>query len=461
MPTVKGRHTYTVRVPRLPDEKIDENNHRVRRRAGGGLRTSACSTSKGRCGPSTAPRPAVPLQGPRRRVLRLVQTRPNVFVQRTNIEGLKLDGHPRRPGRAREVRRVRARRPGQHLLKPAQMEAAHQAGPRRGRAADARRLSQPGAGRLRRARRWKRRCRCSPGGRDIGQVTEPFLPALTPDGRAAPDLRQHRQVLPDADGAGRSAPGSPRWRAACGGGGQAGRDGPGGHPPSRRCRSWPSSRSARAARPSSPADTTRNWQQAPRALDQESPFSRFWGQTVRWLANRRTSRDRGRASTARTDKALLRARPARHDPRRRPRQGRRGDRPRRGLGAGPTGLGARVTPSRLAPVPGSAGQLQRHLRAEAAGRLRDRRRGQARQDRLACRADRGRGRPAQPGIRPARPGRRHARRKSPRRRTAAISISATRPSYRRAEPPGAAPAPDPRAAALLARGLLGGSSWAC
>jgi hypothetical protein len=33
-------------------------------------------------------------------------------------------------------------------------------------------------------------------------------------------------------------------------------------------------------------DTTRNWQQARKALDQESPFVRFWGQTVRWLANR-------------------------------------------------------------------------------------------------------------------------------------------------------------------------------
>ena len=28
MPTVKGRHTYTVRIPPVPEEKIAENNHR-------------------------------------------------------------------------------------------------------------------------------------------------------------------------------------------------------------------------------------------------------------------------------------------------------------------------------------------------------------------------------------------------------------------------------------------------
>ena len=33
-------------------------------------------------------------------------------------------------------------------------------------------------------------------------------------------------------------------------------------------------------------DTTRKWQQGPRAMDQDSPFLRFWGQMVRWLAGR-------------------------------------------------------------------------------------------------------------------------------------------------------------------------------
>jgi hypothetical protein len=33
-------------------------------------------------------------------------------------------------------------------------------------------------------------------------------------------------------------------------------------------------------------DTTGNWHQGPRALDQESPFLQFWGQMARWLAGR-------------------------------------------------------------------------------------------------------------------------------------------------------------------------------
>jgi uncharacterized membrane protein len=33
-------------------------------------------------------------------------------------------------------------------------------------------------------------------------------------------------------------------------------------------------------------DTTRNWQQSMRTLDRETPFLRFWGQTIRWLAGR-------------------------------------------------------------------------------------------------------------------------------------------------------------------------------
>jgi hypothetical protein len=33
-------------------------------------------------------------------------------------------------------------------------------------------------------------------------------------------------------------------------------------------------------------DTTRKWQQGPAVLGQDSPFLRFWGQMVRWLAGR-------------------------------------------------------------------------------------------------------------------------------------------------------------------------------
>jgi len=51
------------------------------------------------------------------------------------------------------------------------------------------------------------------------------------------------------------------------------------------------------------ADTTRAWQQVPRALEQKSPFLRFWGQAVRWLANRSDEVSSG--ITARTDKGYV------------------------------------------------------------------------------------------------------------------------------------------------------------
>ena len=50
-------------------------------------------------------------------------------------------------------------------------------------------------------------------------------------------------------------------------------------------------------------DTTRNWQQVPAALDQESPFLRFWGQMIRWLANRTEDVKAEGGIMARTDKA--------------------------------------------------------------------------------------------------------------------------------------------------------------
>jgi hypothetical protein len=50
-------------------------------------------------------------------------------------------------------------------------------------------------------------------------------------------------------------------------------------------------------------DTTRKWQQGPRALGQESPYLRFWGQMVRWLAGRSDSFEPGASLSASLDKA--------------------------------------------------------------------------------------------------------------------------------------------------------------
>ena len=51
-------------------------------------------------------------------------------------------------------------------------------------------------------------------------------------------------------------------------------------------------------------DTTWKWQQGPRALDQESPFLRFWGQMVRFLAGRSNPVEAKASITASTDKGF-------------------------------------------------------------------------------------------------------------------------------------------------------------
>jgi len=50
-------------------------------------------------------------------------------------------------------------------------------------------------------------------------------------------------------------------------------------------------------------DTTRKWQQGPRALGQDSPFLQFWGQMVRWLAGRTSAVENEASIVGNTDKA--------------------------------------------------------------------------------------------------------------------------------------------------------------
>jgi hypothetical protein len=51
------------------------------------------------------------------------------------------------------------------------------------------------------------------------------------------------------------------------------------------------------------ADTTRKWQQGESAVERESPFVRFWGQMVRWLAGRAETVKAQASVAAATDKA--------------------------------------------------------------------------------------------------------------------------------------------------------------
>ena len=91
-------------------------------------------------------------------------------------------------------------------------------------------------------------------------------------------------------------------------------------------------------------DTTRKWQQGPRAMDQESPFLRFWGQRVRWLAGRNANVETKASITASADKVYYEpGEPIRT----------LGHRPRQGRARAP------VTPEVVATVRGPDGHARR------------------------------------------------------------------------------------------------------
>jgi hypothetical protein len=141
------------------------------------------------------------------------------------------------------------------------------------------------------------------GGREIGQVNDAFLPLLTPDGSRHPIFGNIAGFFPTRGGAPKDA-GLPELDGCT------------------RIESARPSATVLAVHPTEAnqmpvlavqpldkgrtavfcGDTTRKWQQGPRALDQESPFLRFWGQMVRWLAGRATTVEAKASVTSSTDK---------------------------------------------------------------------------------------------------------------------------------------------------------------
>jgi hypothetical protein len=144
------------------------------------------------------------------------------------------------------------------------------------------------------------------GSRDIGQITDPFLPVLTPDGRAHPIFANIAKFFPTASGSAPALGGLPPLEGCV--------KVVGPKPTATVLASYPAASGTPmpvlAVQPAGKGraavftgDTTRNWQQAPRALNQESPFTRFWGQIVRWLANRNEPIKAEAGIAAHTDKA--------------------------------------------------------------------------------------------------------------------------------------------------------------
>jgi uncharacterized membrane protein len=303
VPTVKGSHTYTVRIPAVPEERIAENNHRsaVVQVVDSKIRVLYLEgTLRAEYGALVQ---RFLSKDPDLEFCALVQTRPSVFALRTNMQDLKLSGLPTdaatlerfdvillgdldssywKPGPlALLVNRVRD---GAGLLA---FGGYHGLGPG-GYGGTALEEILP----------------VFTGDHNIGQLTDPFLPVLTPAGKDHPILSSIGKFfptqgsppqaagLPPLDGCVRVSEARPGALVL------ATHPGEGGKMPVLAVQPAGKGRTAVFT-----SDTTRNWQQVPKAMDQESPFTRFWGQMIRWLANRTVEMKAEAGITARTDKA--------------------------------------------------------------------------------------------------------------------------------------------------------------
>ncbi len=301
-PTAKGRHTYTVRVPPDPEEKIVENNLRsaVATVAEAGIHVLYLEgTLRAEYGALVDRFLA---KDPDVEFCALVQTRPNVFLKRSNMPGLKLTAIPNDQATIDQFDVFIFGDLDSSYLRPKQQEMFIK-------------RIRAGAGAIMLGGYHT----LGPGGygetplgqvlpvelgkRDVGQSTDPFLPRLTPEGARHQIFTNIANFFPTQQGGAKTA----------------------GLPPLDGCTR------VEAARPSATllavnptesgfmpvlavqpldhgrtavftGDTTRKWQQGPRALGQDSPFLQFWGQTVRWLAGRSGPVETGASITANTDK---------------------------------------------------------------------------------------------------------------------------------------------------------------
>ena len=301
-PTTKGRHTYTIKVPPAGEEKIVQNNERsaISLVIEPGIRVLYIEgTVRAEYGALVHRFLA---KDPDLEFCALVQTRPNFFLRRTNIPGLQLAAIPQTEEQINQF----------DVFILGDLDSTYFRGPQQ--QLIAKRIRQ-GAGLIMLGGYHS----LGPGGyggsplgeilpvhlgsRDIGQVTDPFLPTLTPAGGRHPifsgiaeffptaQAEPKVEGLPPLDGCTRVE--GPRPSATV----LATYQGDGGSMPVLAAHPVDKGRVAVFC-----GDTTRKWQQGPRAMDKESPFLRFWGQTVRWLAGRSTEVTAGASITASADK---------------------------------------------------------------------------------------------------------------------------------------------------------------
>ena len=302
-PAVKGRHVYKVRIEPLGEEKIVENNER----SAAALVVESQIKVLYLEGTLRSEYGAIVdrflSKDPNIEFYALVQVKKNVFVKRTNMEGLTLESIPSDEATLNQFDVFIIGDLDSSFLSSSQQEAIvnrvknggglimlggyHSLGPGG--------YGNTPIGQI---------LPVELGDREIGQITDPFLPELTPDGRQHPIFANIArffptsgtvaadQQLPPLDGCTRvgQARAAATVLAIC---------------PVTAERTavvavMPVERGRTAV---FTGDTTRKWQQVPRVLDQESPFLQFWGQFVRWAAGRSEQIEAKASVTAATDKA--------------------------------------------------------------------------------------------------------------------------------------------------------------
>ena len=304
LPSVKGRHTYTVRVPPANGEKIVENNQRsaVSLVIEPGIRLLYLEgTLRAEYGTLVQ---RFLSKDPDIEFCSLIQTRRNQFSRRTNMPNLELNVIPSKPEEVAKFDVFIIGDIDSTYFKPEQQELIVN------RVKDGAGLIMLGGYHS-----------LGPGGydgspiggvlpvrlgrREIGQMTDAFVPALTPEGVGHPifsnvvgyfPTRQSPAKiagLPPLDGCTRVEAARPGAAVLAVYLSEAGTM------PVLAVQPVGKGRAAVFA-----ADTTWKWQQVPRAMGQDTPFLQFWGQVVRWLAGRSTEVKNEANVTAATDKGF-------------------------------------------------------------------------------------------------------------------------------------------------------------
>jgi uncharacterized membrane protein len=302
LPTEKGRHEFAARVIPPPGETITVNDRRAT--------WSQVVDAKLRVlyleGALRAEYGALVQRflskDPDLEFCALVQTRPGVFQARSNITGLALETIP---GDAETLGRFDV------ILLGDLDAAAWKSGAMEAVATRVR----DGAGLLMLGGYHS----LGPGGyegtpieailpvlvgdRQIGQLTDPFVPRLTPEGRAHPIFANIGPFFPSTEGPA-AVSGLPPLDGCV----KVVRARPGAsilavHPEEAGMPVLAVQPTGKGRTVVFTADTTRNWQQVLRALDRDSPFVRFWGQALRWLAGR-SEEMKGAGVTVRTDRPV-------------------------------------------------------------------------------------------------------------------------------------------------------------